>query len=206
MAPTISRTSVLLMLTCSVMACSQGSSPPQVSGNPQNPPVRERKIEGANRPYHGRVVAIDDKSITIIQDDSPARKFAWSKTLANGGIGTGFVDDEGLVRVGHPGRGCYFRASDVLFGDIVKIHYSIVDGVETCDDISINSRPKGRVPPSPEATKPIHNWHVEQANAFQDWEEKGIPLPPKFAHMMPENPKIAPSPREMERSIPPALP
>jgi len=47
--------------------------------------------------------------------------------------------------------------------------------------VCIYRRPGGRVPPAPdESPDQAYRWH-ERMNADQDLEEKGIPLPSKYA-------------------------
>lgn len=73
-----------------------------------------------------------------------------------------------------------YRISDVKLGDKVDICFDSKNMILTCKMICIQRRPGGRVPPSP-TDKPDDElkWH-ERVNAYQDFEEKGIPLPPKY--------------------------
>ena len=75
-----------------------------------------------------------------------------------------------------------YRLSDLKLGDEVSIRYQRVGKVAVCQTIQIKSRPGGRVPPAPgEGKVPEHfGPYHEYANALQDLQEKGIPLPVKY--------------------------
>jgi|SRR6185437_1044427 len=105
-----------------------------------------------------------------------------------------------------------FKAADVKLGDRVDITYHRKMGRETCDIILIKRRPGGKVPKS----RYTGDWgkHVphEMFQAFQDWEEKGIPIPQKYLGPTPEeirkfrewedfrrSRRTAPMPREVKR-------
>ena len=72
-----------------------------------------------------------------------------------------------------------YRWSDVKVGDRVDIRFERVDGKFQCTAIAIRRRPGGRIPPGhvPDLRDPPYH---EYAQALQDREEKGIPLPDKF--------------------------
>jgi hypothetical protein len=71
-----------------------------------------------------------------------------------------------------------YLPTDVKVGDMVRIRF-VGDGVVTaCERITIWRRPGGRVPPGYCTGQTIR--HHEQMNAYQDLEEKGIPLPEKY--------------------------
>lgn len=127
--------------------------------------------------------------VTIRRSDLPPRKFRASAVLAGGGV----PNDADDCRA--------YRLADVRVGDEVSIEGRKVDGVWECLSICIDRRPGGWVPPSASAGKtPPHPWH-EWANAMQDWEEKGIPLPEKF------NPPKLVSPTERPAvTVPDAIP
>lgn len=73
-----------------------------------------------------------------------------------------------------------YRWSDVKVGDRVDIRFERVDGKFQCTEIAIRRRPGGQVPPAPgEKPGEPEPWH-EYAQALQDREEKGIPLPAKY--------------------------
>ena len=77
-----------------------------------------------------------------------------------------------------------YRWSDVKVGDRVSIRFEKVGGARNCTAIRIERRPGGRVPAAQlKEQDPFHKgipqWH-ELANALQDFEEKGIPLPEKY--------------------------
>lgn len=103
-----------------------------------------------------------------LRADQPLRKFPAAGPLAEGRY----------VRTGLAAR--TYRLADVRAGDEVSITCERVDGVDHCATIQIERRPGGRVPVAP-GQKPGDRdvWH-EQANAYQDFEERGIPLPEKY--------------------------
>ena len=73
-----------------------------------------------------------------------------------------------------------YRLADVKIGDRVDIACLELNGELQCETICIHRRPGGRVPPCPDEKPDTYlKWH-ERANAYQDFEEKGIPLPAKF--------------------------
>ena len=79
-----------------------------------------------------------------------------------------------------------YLPGQVEFGDKVTIDFERRGGASICYAIMICKRPGGRVPPSPNLQGDEHNVKMlgykyhEYANAQQDLEEKGIPLPDKF--------------------------
>lgn len=73
-----------------------------------------------------------------------------------------------------------YRITDVRVGDRVSIEYDRRNGVDICQTICIDRRPKGDVPPAPgERPDSFHKWH-ELENANQDWEENRAPYPRKY--------------------------
>lgn len=86
-----------------------------------------------------------------------------------------------------------------MIGDKLMIEYIKFGDVCVCTDLVITRRPNGRVPPAlrePEST-PIRSH--EYANAYQDLEEKGIPLPFKFLSPLEKaRARIAPPPRAVK--------
>jgi hypothetical protein len=136
--------------------------------------------------YNGIVVAVAKDSITIVRygDEHPRRLIACEELAAGG-----------FKRVGADSY--TYRLADVQEGDNINIQCRWVHGVEICDAICIRRRPGGRVPPAPgEDPTVMLPWH-ELTNAYQDREEKGIPLPWGQS-------EIAPAPRPAMPLIPPA--
>lgn len=72
-----------------------------------------------------------------------------------------------------------YTRDHVQLGDIVKLICERVDGKEECGFISILRRPGGRVPIAPgENIKSAP--HHDRMNAYQDFEDKDIPLPKRY--------------------------
>lgn len=109
----------------------------------------------------------DREEVTIIPPQPP-RRFIAHGPLAKGGY------------LEHGSPASQYRLSDVKVGDKVFFDWWRFEGTDYVHYVRIDRRPGGRVPPSP-AEKPGEEnpWH-EKANAYQDLEEKGIPLPEKF--------------------------
>ena len=100
-----------------------------------------------------------------------------------------------------------YRIADVKVGDGVRLyHHKRPNGTDCCDNICITGRPGGKVPPAPgePEDKQPYRWH-EYQQAYQDFAEKGTPIPDKF---LPEHErKTAPMPREVKHPrIPDAEP
>ncbi|MBX9627029.1 MAG: hypothetical protein K2X82_24720 [Gemmataceae bacterium] len=78
-----------------------------------------------------------------------------------------------------PGWASY-RPADVRVGDEVTLWLDPNGPDGEFRGIQIERRPGGRVPPAPGEDPDTRNpWH-DYANAWQDWEERGIPLPEKY--------------------------
>ena len=136
----------------------------------------------------GTVFAVDKTSITV--DAEPKRIEQWNakgefvRTIiippqpprtfqAVGSLAQGGYPRDGLPRY-------QYRLSDVKVGDKVSFDWRRINGVYQTHYICIFRRPGGRVPPSPaEKQDEKDPWH-DRCNAFQDLEEKGIPLPEKY--------------------------
>lgn len=121
------------------------------------------------RSHSGFVTEVTRDSITIQYLEDDPKRFEVSDVLASGGY----------VRKNNT-PGDMYRLTDVRVGDKVNISYSRIGGVDICTHICILRRPGGRVPQSPgdpdHATNKIH----DRMNAYQDAEERGIPIPPKY--------------------------
>lgn len=133
-----------------------------------------------------RVLAADGKITTLTRAVSPLVKFHASAALAAGG----YCCDKG--------ESFSYRLWDVRVGDEVEVEGHSYDGAWRCVAIKILARPGGRVPPSELADKSTlpawhPRWHVT-ANAYQDWRERGIPLP---KDPLPDHPR-RPLPLERE--------
>ncbi len=165
-------------------------------------PQRAPKVEAVHQSCAGKVLEVTKNSITIQPElGGQPRRFTACALLASGDC----------RRVGVP---CdMYKLSDVQLGDKVDLEYSLIDGVAICDAIAILRRPGGRVPPGhypPNLVDPPH----ERAQAYQDLEEKGIPLPAKYDPtfhlretqeiMLRLQGRVAPMPREVKPRIPPA--
>lgn len=184
-------------------------------GAPDDTPAQP-KIARTNPPYwkdvpgrvwvrntgcQGTVTAVDRFEITVQRPgEEKPHTFLICKELSEAKIppGCGIGPTDNLYLPG-----------DVRVGDKVSIDYSEdKQGGVLCYQISIMRRPGGRVPPGYGVfTLPPIIRHHEEANAYQDWEEKGIPIPDKFLspwQLEARRAKIAPPPREARPRIPPA--
>lgn len=150
------------------------------------------------------MTAVDKWSITVTGDAinreiegkrfiipaQPSRKFTAVGPLAEGGY----------LKAGIPRA--QYRLSDVKVGDKVFFDWRRVGNVYEVHYVGISRRPGSRVPPSPgEKPGEKNAWH-ERCNAFQDWEERGIPIPDKY-HPGGHQAGIAPPPHEPLPRIPP---
>ncbi|MBX9627779.1 MAG: hypothetical protein K2X82_28535 [Gemmataceae bacterium] len=130
------------------------------------PPVLCVKVEQTR---HVLALTLPTGEVMYVQRAAlPARRFPVDRVLAAGG----FHEEEML--------GSTYRLADVRVGDEVTLWLQR-DGPEgVCRAVQIERRPGGRVPPAPgerpDDPDPYHAW----VNAYQDWEERGIPLPDKY--------------------------
>jgi hypothetical protein len=106
-----------------------------------------------------------------------------------------------------------YQLSDVRVGDLVTVAYLPRNGRLVCLMITIYRRPGGKVPPlkadlaDPVTGRPANDspWH-EKMQAYQDWEEKRIPIPDKYVPkrgfspgvLSVPYPPVAPRPREVK--------
>jgi hypothetical protein len=124
--------------------------------------------------YTGQVTAVDEFSITIRAWGEEPKRFPAAGKLA------------GQQPI-EPEQGSGYVLSDVRVGDLVSIRYytSHRRGIlEVCLEVKIWRRPGGKIPPWPGDGDPLTNergtrFH-QRMQAYQDWEEKGIPIPEKF--------------------------
>ena len=156
-----------------------------------------RKIEAMDQYCTGFVKEVTKDSITIWPDrGGQARRFAASAILASGDFWRSVVP------------ACRYKLSDVNVGDYVGIDYDRIDGVDICKAVGIRRRPGGKIPPGHYPPDSLDQPH-KLAQAYQDFEEKGIPLPEKYLSL-PEREaraaRIAPMPREVIPVIPPSAP
>jgi hypothetical protein len=82
--------------------------------------------------------------------------------------------------IGEPLHALAYRLIDLQRGDRVFVKYDRVRGLDTCTTLAIQRRPGGRVPPNPGEPVNRRNRYHDFANAKQDFEEKGIPIPQRF--------------------------
>jgi len=117
--------------------------------------------------FRGTVTELTRETITLHLVTGKLRLFPLGMVLKSGQ----YYEGE------HPDR---YRLADVKVGDQVTISCLELNGELRCETICIRRRPGGRVPPCPDEKPDTYlKWH-ERANAYQDFEEKGIPLPAKF--------------------------
>lgn len=145
--------------------------------------------------YRGTVTAIDKISITVQAAGGKPRRF--------------LADDYVSSRIPPPKLVAYsttYTLSDVRIGDRVRVDYFRRNGIEECYEILILRRPGGRIPRQPSPFADTRCYWSERMQVYQDWEEKGIPPPAKYAQDMRKAPlrvlsrpypEVAPGPREL---------
>jgi len=95
--------------------------------------------------------------------------------------------------------------SDLKVGDRVLIWFHGDKQEEWSLTIEIHRRPGGKIPPMAVDQWGIRSTIPEENQAYQDWEEKGAPIPEKFLRdgraewLNPPYPPVAPQPREVSR-------
>jgi len=100
------------------------------------------------------------------------------------------------------GRRETYRLADLKLGDKVQIATGEDDQGVWTQEIRILRRPGGKVPPNPgdEFATENEGSHMRM-RAYQDWEEKGIPIPKNYlgadgrCNTDPPYPPVAPPPR-----------
>jgi hypothetical protein len=142
--------------------------------DPQDTAVKPKEspdFQWPPRSVEGTVIDLTKDSVTIRTADQKAQAFRIGGDLADGTIAP------------VPSPNALHLFSDVKLGDKVEVGYVRTDGELICREIGIHRRPGGRVPPAQDKgdliRKPRFRFH-ELMNAYQDLEEKGIPIPPKF--------------------------
>jgi hypothetical protein len=117
--------------------------------------------------FRGNVTELTQDTITLRLHTDEIRKFPIGSILRSGKYWEGE-------------QPATYRFADVKVGDQVLMYCLELNRELRCETICIRRRPGGRVPPCPgERPGCTRPWH-EYANAMQDFEEKGIPLPPKY--------------------------
>lgn len=168
-------------------------------GQPQSDPtVRPKRgpVVQFSSGARGTVVAVGKDNFTIETEKKQKRHFVVGEIM--------FMGRKVAALESHS-----YRLNQLQVGDILHIDFDHFDGVEVATYFLIWRRPGGVVPEQP-ATSPtagVRAWH-RRMNAYQDWEERGIPLPPEYRDRPNDvNPRfvpkpVAPPPREVTR--PPA--
>jgi hypothetical protein len=129
--------------------------------------VDHRTVIGRSIPYSGMVVRKTEKTILVQKRGQAPREFLLSESLAAGGVPA------------EAAGGDRYSIRDVLVGDLVVVTYGTFAQGSVCQSVSIHRRPGSRVPPADDDSPHAQNrWH-DLANAQQDLEEKGTPLPQK---------------------------
>ncbi len=77
-------------------------------------------------------------------------------------------------------EGFLYKIGELERGDIVRVKIDLVKGSEICDCIRIERRPGGIIPQSTLYPRARFTPHNVRFQAYQDYEEKGVPLPEKF--------------------------
>ena len=125
--------------------------------------------------YRGQVLAVDSGSITIRGSESgdPTEVLDW-KFPASPPLLSGEQDRDF--------KSCIdYRLSDVWVGDWVYIRIRQSGKTDLCAAVIIERRPGGFVPPALWENPREHpNPHHEAMNAWQAFEERGVPLPAKY--------------------------
>ena len=99
-----------------------------------------------------------------------------------------------------------YQPSDVRVGDVVWLDYYHTNGQDLCREFIIYRRPGGKIPPWPgdaELKTTPEARHHARVQAYQDWEEKGTPIPARYQPVPSKGigvpyPPAAPQPREVK--------
>ena len=156
------------------------------------PKPKPKRLTGADwllrgPDYRGTVTAVTDRTIAIAHQGTQIQWYNAAGQKIGGEVippqppltfhaDKVFADRGFSKALGAPYS---YRWSDVKIGDRVDIRFERVDGKFQCTAIAIRRRPGGRIPPGhvPDLRDPPYH---EYAQALQDFEEKGIPLPAKY--------------------------
>ncbi|MBX9580115.1 MAG: hypothetical protein K2X87_07380 [Gemmataceae bacterium] len=131
-----------------------------------------------------RLVSVGGRPPILCTRDEETRH-RLTLTLPNGEVATFRRDDMPAVRFAAsggdpPSPAASYRPADVRVGDEVTLWLDRDAPDGFFRGVQIERRPGGRVPPAPgEDPDSGYPWH-EYANAMQDWEERGVPLPDKY--------------------------
>jgi hypothetical protein len=77
-------------------------------------------------------------------------------------------------------EGFLYKIGELERGDIVRVKIDVVSGTEICDCIRIERRPGGIIPQATLYPRARFTPPNVRFQAYQDYEEKGIPLPEQF--------------------------
>lgn len=194
------------------------TSPPAGDGpQPVAPPKPKRPAGNTQGWFRGVVTAVGDDWIEL----APGWEGKWAIRVRPGtNKKPARIDAAGTIvggdANGEPVRGPTHLVSDVKVGDTVFAR-TVVDfgGEEWCEYLEIHRRPGGTIPglqndlPNYVDPRGIDRRTHVKFQAYQDWEEKGVPIPARFlnaegrtptgAWVNPPYPPIAPQPREVTR-------
>lgn len=173
--------SIVLRSTIGLLYPPKGAPPVEV--------LHAVRLESSHRLLVGPdsfTLTTADGTVTVLhRSDQPPRTFQVTDEHRAGG----FSPNE------TPFSGYTYRLADVRVGDRVSVRFLSTDLFNLVDGISILRRPGGKVPPAPSEPLNISAKHHEKMQAWQDWEDEGIPLPYKH-HPGGPWPQLAPAPRE----------
>lgn len=144
-------------------------------------PVDGPLIAPAPRPvtrpteFYGHVLAVDAKSITIrgTENGLPNDEVVDWRFPAGKALAAGEPDPA-------ESASCSYRLSDVRVGDRVYIRIHHVGNENVCASVIIRRRPGGVIPRAPWEDPNTPDPYHEYANAWQAFEERGVPLPAKY--------------------------
>lgn len=157
-----------LLFSSLLAAPAFGELPSQQAPPPRAKPAAPRRLPN----YYGEVLAVNKGSITIRGREEGTNDAVVTRTFPAG---------EALLRGEQDRRERSdndYRLADVKVGDTVFVVLDLATPDDTCLTVRIRRRPGGSVPPAPwdNARDPHHL----RMNAWQAFEEKGVPLPPKY--------------------------
>jgi hypothetical protein len=148
-----------------------------VRGNPLTLNFRYdgHKVTGVSAVVTPEAVTVTSATgeVTTLRADQAVLRFRLSEALAAGEIPR-------YLGIGGQAFPPYlYRITDVQVGDRIQLVGQHWDGVPTCNGISIERRPGGKVPPCPGEEPDVSVRHHERMNAAQAREEKASPTPGK---------------------------